>query len=122
MSDPAENSPDFETIQASLRAFAKERDWDQFHSPKNLVMALVGEMGELVEHFQWLTQAQSRNLTADKLQEVREEVADIQIYLLMLSEKLGIDLISAVEEKISKNEAKYPAEKARGSSQKYTDL
>ena len=109
-------------LQNRLIEFVNDRDWDQFHSPKNLTMALVSEVGELVEHFQWLTQEQSRDLSEEKLEAVSEELADIQIYLLMLAYKLEIDLFPAVAQKIRKNAEKYPAEKARGSSQKYTDL
>src|SRR5690554_340520 len=94
-------------LQAALRSFAKERDWDQFHSPKNLVMALAGEVGELVEHFQWLTEAQSQKLPQDRLSSVAEEVADVQLYLIRLADKLGIDLVTAAGEKIKKNAEKY---------------
>lgn len=105
-----------------LRHFVSERDWEQYQSPKNLAMALTGEVGELVEHFQWLTEAQSRELSGTELQAVREEVADVQIYLMLLADQLGVDLLDAVDEKIGINEEKYPAHLARGSSRKYTDL
>jgi NTP pyrophosphatase (non-canonical NTP hydrolase) len=104
-----------------LRRFAQERDWEQFHSPKNLSMALIAECAELVEHFQWLTEAQSRALPADKRAEVELEMADIQIYLLRLAERLGVDLLDAVQRKIVINEQKYPAERVRGSAKKYTE-
>jgi NTP pyrophosphatase (non-canonical NTP hydrolase) len=84
-------------------------------------MALAGEVGELLEHFQWLTEDQSSNLPKNKLGEVEEEMADIFIYLIRLSDQLQIDLLSAVEKKILKNEEKYPADKVRGSSKKYTE-
>ena len=116
------NNSEFLIVQKKLSKFTKERDWDQFHSPKNLAMALVSEVGELVEHFQWVTQEESRRLSEKKLEAVSEELADIQIYLLMLAGKLDIDLLPAVVEKIRKNAEKYPVEKARGSSRKYTDL
>ena len=122
MPNSADATPDFEAIKTKLRAFVKDRDWDQFHSPKNLAMALVGEVGELVEHFQWLTQEQSYELSKEKAAAVREELADVQIYLIMLAGKLDIDLLSAVFEKIGKNNEKYPSEKSRGTSRKYTDL
>lgn len=105
-----------------LRHFVSERDWEQYHSPKNLAMALTGEVGELVEHFQWLTEAQSRELTGTELQAVREEIADVQIYLMLLADRLGLDLLDAVDDKIRINEDKYPAHLARGSSRKYSDL
>jgi dCTP diphosphatase len=104
-----------------LRKFAENRDWDQFHSPKNLSMALIAEAAELVEHFQWLTEEQSRSLEVAKLQKVREELADIQIYLIRIADKLQIDLLDATNHKIALNEAKYPVEKVKGSSKKYTE-
>lgn len=122
MPDSPETTPDLESIKAKLREFAAARDWDQFHSPKNLVMALVSEVGELVEHFQWLSEQDSRKLPEDRRAAVREELADIQIYLIMLGEKLEIDLMSAAGDKIKKNEENYPPEKARGTSKKYTDI
>jgi len=104
-----------------LREFAKERDWDQFHSPKNLSMALSVEVAEVVEHFQWLTEEQSKNLTPYKLEEVKEEIGDVFIYLVRLADKLGIDLFEAADEKIEKNKLKYPAETVRGKSLKYSE-
>jgi len=108
-------------IKLRLRQFAEERDWEQFHSPKNLSMALIAEAAELVEHFQWLTEEQSENLSAEKLVEVELEMADIQIYLLRLADKLNIDLLSAVDKKIELNAQRYPADKVRGSSKKSTE-
>ena len=110
-----------EALRDRLRLFASERDWDQFHSPKNLSMALIAEAAELVEHFQWLTEEQSCQLPDDKLEEVRMELADIFIYLIRISDKLNIDLFAAADKKIGQNEKKYPADKVRGSSKKYTD-
>jgi len=110
-----------EQIKIRLREFAAERDWDQFHSPKNLSMALIVEAAELVEHFQWLTEEQSQNLPADKLAEVAQEIADIQIYLIRLADKLGVDMEKAVNAKIVLNEIKYPADNVRGSAVKYND-
>jgi len=112
---------DIDQLQQRLKQFAVERDWEQFHAPKNLAMALIVEAAELVEHFQWLTEQQSRELEADKLQEVAFELADIFIYSLRLAERLDIDLLSAVEKKIAINEQKYPVDKVKGSSKKYTD-
>ncbi len=110
-----------EALRDRLRLFASERDWDQFHSPKNLSMALIAEAAELVEHFQWLTEEQSCQLPDDKLEEVRMELADIFIYLIRISDKLDIDLLAAADKKIGQNEKKYPADKVRGSSKKYTE-
>jgi dCTP diphosphatase len=110
-----------EQIKIRLREFAAERDWDQFHSPKNLAMALIVEAAELVEHFQWLTEDQSQTQPAEKLAEVEQEIADIQIYLVRLADKLGVDMEKAVNAKIELNEKKYPAEKVRGSALKYSD-
>jgi dCTP diphosphatase len=110
-----------EKIKMRLRRFADERDWDQFHSPKNLAMALIVEAAELVEHFQWLTEKQSRKLPVDKLTEVEQEIADIQIYLIRLADKLGVDIEKAVNAKIKLNEKKYPAEKVRGKAGKYNE-
>jgi dCTP diphosphatase len=108
-------------LKLQLRQFAEERDWDQFHSPKNLSMALIVEAAELVEHFQWLTEEQSRSLEQKQLDKVQEELADIQIYLIRIADKLNIDLLGAVSKKIEANAKKYPPEKVRGSSKKYTE-
>jgi dCTP diphosphatase len=113
---------DLEKLRDQLRAFAAERDWEQFHSPKNLAMALSVEAAELLEHFQWLNEEQSRRLPPDALAAVNEEVADILLYLIRISDKLGIDLITAANKKIETNARKYPADKARGTSKKYTEL
>ena len=104
-----------------IKQFRQERDWDQYHSPKNLVMALSVEVAELVEHFQWLTQEESRNLPDDKLDQVRDEIGDILIYLANLSEKLGIDPVLAAHDKIEKNQIKYPAETVKGKHSKYSE-
>jgi NTP pyrophosphatase (non-canonical NTP hydrolase) len=122
MTPSPEEPANLDSIRKRLREFDQDRDWSQFHSPKNLVMALVGEVGELVEEFQWLTEDESRRLSEDRKARVQEEVADVQTYLIMIAEKLGIDLLSAVDQKISQNEAKYPVDKARGTSKKYTEL
>ncbi|MBB3048637.1 NTP pyrophosphatase (non-canonical NTP hydrolase) [Litorivivens lipolytica] len=112
---------ELDDLRQRLRHFAAERDWDQFHSPKNLSMALSVEASELVECFQWLTEEQSCNLTAEQLAAVTDEIADIQLYLVRLADKLNVDIPSALNQKIAKNEAKYPADKVRGSSKKYTE-
>lgn len=105
-----------------LREFAAAREWDQFHSPKNLAMALSVEASEIMEHFQWLTEEQSSALPPKKLQQVREEIADVLIYLTRLADKLGVDPLEAAYEKHEVNQAKYPADKVRGSAKKYTEL
>lgn len=110
-----------ELLRDRLREFAKERDWDQYHTPKNLSMALIGEAAELIEHFQWVDGAQSHILTEKVRPSVEEELADILIYLVRISDKLEIDLYTAVARKIAINEMKYPAEKVRGSAKKYTE-
>lgn len=107
-------------LHTRLQAFVDERDWQQFHSPKNLAMAMIVEAAELVEHFQWMTEQQSRNIPAEKREQVAHEIADTFVYLLRMAEVLGIDLIEAANHKITLNAQKYPAEKARGSNAKYT--
>ncbi len=108
-------------LRHELRKFAADRDWDQFHSPKNLAMALSVESAELLEHFQWLTEKQSSKLTGTKLAEVAKELADIQIYLVRLADKLNIDLMQSVTEKFAENCKKYPADLVRGQSKKYNE-
>ena len=105
---------DLDELKERLRRFTAERDWEQFHSPKNLSMALIVEAAELVEHFQWLTEAQSAHLTPDELSAVEEEMADVFIYLTRLSDILGVDLLDAARRKIERNEKKYPADQVRG--------
>ena len=109
-------------LRDRLRGFVAERDWDQFHTPKNLAAALVVEAGELLEHFQWLTPDASGSLTATQLAEVRDETADVLIYLVRLADKLDIDLLDAAREKMAKNALKYPVAKSRGNIRKYFDL
>ena len=108
-------------IQSRLQTFAEERDWDQFHSPKNLAMALTGEAGELLEIFQWLTEDQSLDLKKEGVNKVavEEEIADIFLYLLRLADKLEIDLQAAIDKKLIKNAEKYPIELAKGNATKY---
>ncbi len=110
-------------MQANLRDFARERDWEPFHSPKNLVMALVGEVGELTEIFQWLTSHEASRVMLDEsaASQVRDEMADVLAYLLRLADVLGVDLEAALTAKMIKNARKYPVETARGSSRKPAD-
>jgi len=102
-----------------LRQFAAERDWERFHSPKNLSMALTGEAGELAAEFQWLTEAESQELDQEQLERVKQESADVLIYLVRLADKLQFDLLQAASEKIEHNAKKYPADRVRGSARKY---
>ncbi len=109
-------------LRDALRKFAEERDWDQYHSPKNLASALSVEAAELLERFQWLTEDQSRKLPPEELQKVREEMADVLNYLVRLADKLDVNLLEAAREKIEKNAQKYPVDKSRGSAKKYSEL
>ena len=109
-------------LRDALRAFAAARDWGQFHSPKNLAMALSVEAAELVEIFQWVTEADSRKLDAAAKAAASEEIADVLLYLIRLSDRLGIDPLAAAEHKLIANARKYPVDKARGTSTKYTEL
>ncbi|MYM63774.1 nucleotide pyrophosphohydrolase [Pseudomaricurvus sp. HS19] len=111
---------DLEQLKQALRQFARERDWDQFHSPKNLAMALTVEVAELAEIFQWMSEPQSQAPDAATLDHIAEEIADIQLYLIRLADKLDIDIVSAAQQKFVKNERRYPAERVRGSARKYT--
>ncbi|MGY1457061.1 nucleotide pyrophosphohydrolase [Luteimonas sp. A534] len=115
-------SQDIEELQAALRRFADERDWGQFHSPKNLAVSLSLEAAEVLEHFQWLTEEQSRTLDDARRQAVAHEIADVLLYLLQLSDRLGIDPLEAARQKLALNAERYPADKARGTSRKYTEL
>jgi len=110
---------EFDTIRDEMRQFVEERDWDQFHTPKNLSSALAVEAAELLEHFQWLHRGDADELGPDKLREVRHEMADVLVYLVRLADKLGVDLPSAVAEKMVLNRAKYPADRVRGDARKY---
>ncbi len=112
---------DLESLRRDLAAFAAARDWDQFHSPKNLAMALIAECAELVEHFQWLTETQSAALTAEKKSAVRLELADVFIYLVRIADKLDIDLLTAARDKMAINEERYPADKVRGDARRASD-
>jgi len=108
-------------LQLRLAAFAAARDWEQFHSPKNLAMALSVEVAELVEEFQWLSEPESKALDAARRERVRLELADVFIYLLRLADRLDVDLIRAADDKIALNERKYPADRVRGDARKYTE-
>ena len=110
-----------ENLEQKLQQFVEERDWAQFHSPKNLAMAMIVEAAELVEHFQWDTEADSHVLTDEKREQVGQELADTFVYLLRIAQVLDIDLIDAANRKIVLNGLKYPADKARGKNNKYTD-
>ena len=111
-----------EALRAQLRAFVTERDWDQFHNPKNLAMALVVEAGELVEQFQWLTPEQSEQLPPETCAAVEMEVADVLLFLLRLCDRLDIDPLQAAQRKLALNAQKYPVPKARGRATKYDKL
>ena len=110
---------DLARLRALIRAFVDERDWDQFHTPKNLASALSVEAAELLEHFQWLQHGRVEELGQDKLEQVRHEMADVLVYLVRLADKLDVDLMAAVQEKMVLNRAKYPAEQVRGDARKY---
>ncbi len=109
-------------LRGALRRFAAERDWDQFHCPKNLAIALSVEAAELLEHFQWMPEADSARLSPEQHAKVREELADVLLYLVRLADRLEVDLLAAAGEKIDLNARKYPVDKARGNSRKYTEL
>lgn len=107
-------------LKQQLRHFSAERDWDQYHSPKNLAMALIVETAELLEHFQWLERDESADLSADTREQVRQELGDVLIYLTHLADRLDMDLLTAARDKLEINQRKYPADKVRGRRDKYT--
>jgi NTP pyrophosphatase (non-canonical NTP hydrolase) len=113
---------DIQALQTALRSFAQEREWEQFHSPKNLAAALSVEASELLEHFQWLTEEQSRSLADTKRNAIAEEIADVLLYLLRLADKLDIDPIDAARKKLAINAIKYPVDLAKGTSKKYSEF
>ncbi|MCS3430586.1 nucleotide pyrophosphohydrolase [Klebsiella sp. BIGb0407] len=115
-------SKSLEDLQEKLADFAKVRNWDKFHSPKNLSIALSVEAAELNEIFQWLTEEESKNLNLKQSMQAEQEVADVFLYLLQLSGKLGIDVIDAAYRKLELNNKKYPVEACFGSAKKYTEL
>jgi NTP pyrophosphatase (non-canonical NTP hydrolase) len=110
---------ELDQLRAIVRQFVDERDWDQFHTPKNLASALTVEAAELLEHFQWLREGRADELGSDKLRAVGHEMADVLVYLVRLADKLDIDLLAAVQEKMVLNRAKYPADLVRGDARKY---
>ena len=122
MSHSAQGSDALAGLREKLRRFAIERDWDQYHSPKNLAAALCVEAAELLEHFQWLTDDESKSLPSEQLAKVREEIADVLLYLVRLADKLNVDLLDAAANKIALNARRYPIDKARGNNRKYTDF
>lgn len=113
---------DVQKLQEKLRKFANDRDWEQFHSPKNLAMALMAEAAEVGEHFLWLDGPQSANLPPASQQEVALELADVFLYLLRLADQLQVDLVDAAERKLTINAERYPVALARGRSAKYDQL
>ena len=119
LNEPA--GDDLGALRQALRHFAAEREWGAFHSPKNLAMALTVEAAELLEHFQWLTDEQSRALAPEKVDAVALEVADVFVYLLNLADHLGIDVVEAAHRKMALNARKYPVERFRGSAKKYNE-
>ena len=121
-SQPIKHPISLEALCEALRQFAAERDWDQFHTPKNLAAALSVEAAELLEHFQWLTPEQSQRMTPAQLAAIRLELADVLLYLLRLSDRLGVDLLAAAVDKMAINAKKYPVDLAKGTPKKYTEL
>ena len=119
-----DSSTSLAEIKSRVLAFAHERDWEQFHTPKNLSMALAAEAGELMEHFLWATPEASRTIVQDAAmrRKIEEELADVVIYALEFANMTGIDVAAAIEAKMAANAAKYPVEKAKGRSAKYTEL
>jgi NTP pyrophosphatase (non-canonical NTP hydrolase) len=111
-----------DALRAELRAFVAARDWAQYHNPKNLAMALVGEAAEIVEHFQWLTPEEADRLAPTQHAEVELELADVLIYLVELADRMNVDLLAAAQKKLAINEQRYPVERARGSAAKYDKL
>lgn len=109
-------------LEKQLLKFARERDWEQFQSPKNLSMAICGEVGELAECFQWLTENESRNPSPEQFARIADEVADVQLYLILLAARLKLDIVSEAQRKMQKNAVKYPIEKSKGNAKKYTEL
>ncbi|BCA80149.1 MAG: nucleotide pyrophosphohydrolase [Desulfuromonadales bacterium] len=116
----SDNQTTLQDLKEKMAAFVRERDWEQFHTPKNLSMSIAIEAGELMEHFQWLTVEQSKSLSPAALQDIGEELADIVIYALSLANTLGLDMADTVLAKMEKNIRKYPSDQVRGKAHKYT--
>lgn len=115
-------SSTLEALREDLRQFARDRDWEQFHAPKNLAMGLCVEASEVMEHFQWLSESQSANLSDDERSAVRLELADVFIYLVRLADTLDVDLVEAARDKLEINQQRYPVDKAKGNAIKYDKL
>lgn len=124
MAEMSDGVTTFADVKARVLAFAREREWEQFHAPKNLSMALAAEAAELMEHFLWATPEASRGVVDEpaKRARIEEELADVVIYAIEFANMSGIDIASAIERKMAANAAKYPVEKARGRADKYTEL
>lgn len=124
METSADNYTTLSELKGRVLAFAREREWEQFHSPKNLSMALAAEAGELMEHFLWMDSKESIEVSANhsRREKISEELADVIIYALEFANMTGIDVAAAIHTKMAANAQKYPVEKARGSSAKYTEL
>jgi dCTP diphosphatase len=124
MPAPTDSATTVADLKARVLAFVRARDWEQFHNPKNLSMALAAETGELMEHFLWATPEQSRAIAADaaKRAKIADELADVVIYALGFANVTGLDLAAAIDAKMAANAQKYPVEKAKGRSEKYTEL
>ena len=115
-------TPSFEDLQKMIRTFCDERDWDQFHNPKDLAISMALEAAEVMEHFQWKDAAEVAEYSVKHKEDIGEEVADVFYLVLLLANKLDIDLVEAFQKKMAKNAAKYPVSKAKGSHKKYTEL
>lgn len=122
MSQPTATVANLDELTLRLRAFAAERDWEPFHSPRNLAAALIVEAGELLEHFQWLSDAESEQLTPERRERVAMEMADVLLYLVRLADRVGVDLLAAAGRKLAINAEKYPVALAKGSRRKYDEL
>jgi len=122
MSQPTATVANLDELTLRLRAFAAERDWEPFHSPRNLAAALIVEAGELLEHFQWLSDAESEQLTPERRERVAMEMADVLLYLVRLADRVGVDLLAAAGRKLAINAEKYPVSLARGTHRKYDEL
>ncbi len=117
----SDHGHDIDSLNERIRKFVEDRDWEQYHSPKNLAMAMIVEASELVEIFQWMTEEESHNLEPDKLRRVEEEIADVTVYLMRIADQLNINLYEAIDRKLNLNEKKYPADLVRGKSKKYSE-